>query len=62
MEQQQEKSSLFKQVGNILGSGLSRFGFLGRRDEEKEERDEEREEIGSPESKQSTDVSLAGVL
>ena len=70
VEQQQEKSSLFKQVGNILGSGLSRFGFLGRREEEKEERDEEekeerdeeREEIGSPESKQSTDVSLAGVL
>ena len=67
-EQHQEKSSLFKQVGNILGSGLSRFGFLGRREEEEEEeerdeeRDEEREESGSTEFKQSTDVGLAGLL
>lgn len=61
VEQQQGKSSLFRQVGTFLGSGLSRFGFTGRREEEEEE---EREEHRSPapEWKGSSNVGLAGVL
>ena len=61
VEQQQGKSSLFRQVGNFLGSGLSRFGFMGKREEEEEE---EREERQSPEAewKESSNVGLTGVL
>ena len=60
MEQQQSKSSLFRQVGNFLGSGLSRFGFMGKREEE----EEEREERQSPEVewKGRSNVGLTGVL
>ena len=61
VEQQQSKSSLFRQVGNFLGSGLSRFGFMGKREEEEEE---EREECQSPEVewKGRSNVGLTDVL
>ena len=62
VEQQQGKSSLFRQVGTFLGSGLSRFGFTGRREEEEEEEEREEHRSPAPEWKGSSNVGLAGVL